>query len=250
MKTLVLSMPRMASKQVTFNLYRYFRAKGRVSEIYRVIDIEPSLDELFNIWHHRFKCKLIRDNNNLIRTEDPIISTSDEIENRCKLVSELTGPYVIKHFPKESDITDYLIKQVDRVYVLSREDIFSTALSICVSEISKSWIKSTYQQNAIAELLHTPVNVPVSRFGDVIRQILHYNEAYCADTAYKIEFNDICAATNSLEFCKLMDLEYIEFDFIEVGKEFGDNKTRMIINISELRDIFEEICGHGASGNT
>ena len=239
MKTLVLSLPRMASKQITFNLYRYFLARHEsVSVIHKVVDIEPSLDELFNIWHHRFKCKLVRDGNNLIRTTDAIASASDEIENRCKLVSELNGPYVIKHFPSENDITSFLINQVDRVYTLSRNDIFSNALSMCVSKISKAWIKSSYQEKAIADMIEVPVIVLADEFSYAIRQILYYNKTYLTDTAYILEFNDICAISNSFDFCKLLNLEYIEFDFIKVGEEFGDNKTKMISNMSELEDIY------------
>jgi hypothetical protein len=227
MKTLVLSLPRMGSKQITFNLYRYFRAKGDVSQIYPIIDIEPSLDEYLNIWHHRFKCKLIRNGTNLIRTDIPIEIVSDEIEHRINILKELNGPYVIKHFPT--------------VYTLYRNDIFSSALSVCVSEISKSWIKSVYQQNIISKLLNVPITVPVNRFGDVIRQILQYNKTYYAVATHKIEFNDICAATNSYEFCKLMDLEYIDFDFIMLGKEFGDNKEQMVSNIDELKGIYDKL---------
>ena len=239
MKTLVLSLPRMASKQITFNLYRYFLARPEsVSVIQEVVDIEPSLDELFNIWHHRFKCKLIRDGNNLIRTSEPIISATEEIENRCRLISELSGPYVIKHFPKENDITPFLLNQSGRVYTLSRNDIFGNALSICVSKMSKSWIKSSYQEKAIADMIEVPAIVSADEFGYTIRQILHYNKTYLTDAAYVLEFDDICAVSNSFDFCKLLNLEYIEFDFIKVGEEFGNNKTKMISNMSELEDIY------------
>ena len=239
MKTLVLSMPRMASKQITFNLYRYFLARYEsVSIIKEVVDIEPSLDELFNIWHHRFKCKLIREQNNLIRTDKIITSVRDEIDNRYKLVGELEGPYVIKHFPNENDITPFLINQVDRVYTLSRNDIFGNALSICVSRISRAWIKSSFQEKAIADMIEVPAIVSADEFGYTIRQILHYNKTYLTDAAYVLEFDDICAVSNSFDFCKLLNLEYIEFDFIKVGEEFGDNKTKMISNMSELEDIY------------
>ena len=239
MKTLVLSMPRMASKQITFNLYRYFLARYEsVSIIKEVVDIEPSLDELFNIWHHRFKCKLIREQNNLIRTDKIITSVRDEIDNRYKLVGELEGPYVIKHFPNENDITPFLINQVDRVYTLSRNDIFGNALSICVSRISRAWIKSSFQEKAIADMIEVPAIVSADEFGYTIRQILHYNKTYLTDAAYVLEFDDICAVSNSFDFCKLLNLEYIEFDFIKVGEEFGNNKTKMISNMSELEDIY------------
>ena len=239
MKTLVLSMPRMASKQITFNLYRYILARYEsVSIIKEVVDIEPSLDELFNIWHHRFKCKLIREQNNLIRTDKIITSVRDEIDNRYKLVGELEGPYVIKHFPNENDITPFLINQVDRVYTLSRNDIFGNALSICVSRISRAWIKSSFQEKAIADMIEVPAIVSADEFGYTIRQILHYNKTYLTDAAYVLEFDDICAVSNSFDFCKLLNLEYIEFDFIKVGEEFGNNKTKMISNMSELEDIY------------
>ena len=231
----------MASKQITFNLYRYFLARSKsVSVIHKVIDIEPSLDELFNIWHHRFKCKLIREQNNLIRTNEIITSIQDEIDNRCKLVSELNGPYVIKHFPNENDITPFLIRQADRVYILSRNDIFGNALSLCLSKISKAWIKSSYQQKTIANMIETPTVVSPDEFRQAVRQILCYNKAYLTDAAYLLEFNDICAICNSFDFCKLLDLEYIEFDFIKVGEEFGNNKIKMISNMSELKDIYSE----------
>lgn len=239
MKTLVLSMPRMASKQITFNLYRYFLARYEsVSIIKEVVDIEPSLDELFNIWHHRFKCELIREQNNLIRTDKIITSVRDEIDNRYKLVGELEGPYVIKHFPNENDITPFLINQVDRVYTLSRNDIFGNALSICVSRISRAWIKSSFQEKAIADMIEVPAIVSADEFGYTIRQILHYNKTYLTDAAYVLEFDDICAVSNSFDFCKLLNLEYIEFDFINVGEEFGNNKIKMISNMSELEDIY------------
>ena len=232
-------MPRMASKQITFNLYRYFLARYEsVSIIKEVVDIEPSLDELFNIWHHRFKCKLIREQNNLIRTDKIITSVRDEIDNRYKLVGELEGPYVIKHFPNENDITPFLINQVDRVYTLSRNDIFGNALSICVSRISRAWIKSSFQEKAIADMIEVPAIVSADEFGYTIRQILHYNKTYLTDAAYVLEFDDICAVSNSFDFCKLLNLEYIEFDFIKVGEEFGNNKTKMISNMSELEDIY------------
>jgi len=228
----------MASKQITFNLYRYFLAKYKdVSVIHKIVDIEPSLDELFNIWHHRFKYKLKSDGNNLVRTNELITSSDEEIANRCEYVKDLNGPYVIKHFPMDNDITPFLINQVDRVYTLSRKDIFGNALSICLSRISKSWIRSQYQQKVISEMVQTPVIIPVNEFRRVVQQISDYNRTYLADAIRILEFDDICSVTNSFDFCRLLDLEYIEFSFIKVGEEFGNNKTRMILNMPELRDI-------------
>jgi hypothetical protein len=243
MKTLVLSLPRMGSKQITFNLYRYLKARyGTVSEIYPVRDIEPSLDELFNTGHHRFKCTLVRENNNLIRTDNIILSLSDELDNRKKLVYELDGPYVIKHFPiVDRSITDFLLNCVDNTYVLHREDIFSTALSTCIGIISHSWIKSDFQQMIIDDWLRVPIVVPAHIFSERVMQSIRYKKTFCTNNARKIEFNDICAATNSYEFCKLMDLEYIDFDFIMLGKEFGDNKEQMVSNIDELKGIYDKL---------
>jgi hypothetical protein len=239
MKTQILSLPRMASKQITFNLYRYFLAKYKdVSVIHKIVDIEPSLDELFNIWHHRFKYKLKSDGNNLVRTNELITSSDEEIANRCEYVKDLNGPYVIKHFPMDNDITPFLINQVDRVYTLSRNDIFNNALSICLSRISKSWIRSQYQQKMISTMIESPIDIPVDEFRQVVQQIFNYNKIYLVDTAHILEFDDICSVANSIDFCTLLDLEYIEFSFIKIGEEFGDNKTRMISNMSELQDIY------------
>jgi hypothetical protein len=38
-----------------------------------------------------------------------------------------------------------------------------------------------------------------------------------------------------------MDLEYIDFDFIMLGKEFGDNKEQMVSNIDELKGIYDKL---------
>jgi hypothetical protein len=233
----------MGSKQITFNLHRYLKARyGCVSEIYPIRDIEPSLDELFNTGHHRFKCTLQQGSNNLIRTDIIISSISDELNNRQKLVSELAGPYVIKHFPLvDRTITTFLLNCVDKTYVLYRDDIFGTVLSTCIGIISHSWIISDFQQMIIDDWLCSPVVIPKDMFTERLMQVINYKKTFYTDATHKIEFNDICAATNSYEFCKLLDLEYIEFDFIMLGKEFGDNKEQMVSNISELKDIYNKL---------
>jgi hypothetical protein len=237
MKTLLLGLPRTASKRAINNLYNYYIVRyGNVSSVYK----EPSLNELFNTYHpHLFKYKLIKDGNNFAYTNDLITSPDEELLYRRDCVRSLPGPYIIKHFPlnEHDDFTSFVIEQTDNMFTLFRKNAFDHALSICLGLLTNSWYNSQQQQQIISHMTNTPTIIPRYMFIDVVQRISWYNETYVVPGKNIIDFDDLCTIHNSIDFCKLFNLPIIDFKFDSIGKEFGENKHKMVANISELQQL-------------
>jgi hypothetical protein len=251
MKTCVIAMPRTASKTVMHYLSSYYREKYKKISYISYIEDEmivrdtSSLEEFLNYQHPSwFVHTVIQiDPYEIFMSRIKIKSVIDELNHRMNIIRNLEYPYVIKHFPYDDIkyITTELLSLVDRTYYLIRPDIFEHSLSWELAIKTRSWINNPAQDKIIQDAKINPIVIDIDSYTIRLKELLEYNKKYERHDS-TISVDQIKTINSSKDFCKVFNLEFIDFKFTKLPIEFGDNKKYMIANLDELHDIYSYLC--------
>jgi hypothetical protein len=231
---------------VLHNLYAY--VKQRYSNIIEIDDnraratLVISLDEMLNQFHDTlFSEQACLVGDRIVFNGKLIESVDDELACRYNLIQNITQPYVLKYFPLTHRFLDNLPSFADRTYYLTRQDLMSQTLSFCLSSKNHVWCKGSNQDQFINESLEQPVHVDEALFRAMAKKFKWFNTEYIPQGSRCLDTSQIETISSAENFCKLLDLEFVDFKFIKFRKEFGDNKRNMVSNIARLEEIFMEV---------
>jgi len=248
----IITMPRSGSKTVMQYMTLYYREKYKnlfVSTLISTKDIiwqglksAWSVDEFLN-HHHKGMFQghaEILNRFEILVSDKKIDSIEKELISRLDIIQNLTEPYILKHFPRGyTHITDQLISIPANIYYITRDDIFNHTLSWALSQRLASWVNNNHQKNMISLSENSPITVDHIAFRGLLRELLHFSKKF-NDGRPVIRFEDIIALNNARDFCTLFNLDFVDFEFVKIGEEFGNHKLQMIANINELHDIYTE----------
>lgn len=154
------------------------------------------------------------------------------------LNSELS--WVIKSVPrnKYDPIIQTMITETDLCMAIIRRDLFSHALSFCLSKQINSWSREEIIEfNSIHKYTAEPIQIDTDLFLHTYKWFSDYNNVKWHKLMRVVEFETLTKIKTAEEFCDYFRIPLLKFNYIEFPIEYGDNKFNMISNLDELESI-------------
>ena len=211
MKILVVGFPRSGTKFLTENLINYIGGQ--------------KIDNTVLMPSHLY--------NN--------IDIQDFFNNRIQTVKNVTvdSCFKLHHYivPNNILLSDNFLSIFDNIFHIQRRNIFELLLSNSISSHTGSWSKDDFQDTLIDNLTKNKIKINVDNFRSLILRLNRSNSLSLKNE--KIIFTeDIVKCRTSEEFCKLLELNFRDFEVIH-KPEFGNNKMNMIQNLHQLQSCFD-----------
>jgi hypothetical protein len=242
MKIAINSLPRCGTKLLQANLHRYIKSAGydvlcpdsfdSILEPFNFVDHELGLQVtktgIDSIDKHKINYKVIYQNPQSLHTE---------IINRFTHLTSLKQSWVYKRTPwvRFDPILYESAVELDKCISVMRSDSFDHALSFVLAKQLDIWAPTEQLNEAIKTHTIKQIKLDKNEFAIHYKWIKDYNNIKWAKDIQVVDFDKMVKLKNDREFCEFFQLPFVEFDFHKFVVEYGDNKRKMISNVSELR---------------
>lgn len=164
---------------------------------------------------------------------------SDELLNRINLIASLDNSWVIKEFVFDSFDFSEILHLADRIYVLTRdrsERILSAVFShsFNIFNVQQARVSAEFAAFRNTGVKFTIPKETVDLF--IAQQgVFEKFEPPKTEKVQILDFSDLVKCTTNKEFCQLLNLPIVDFNFVSKTKELDIDKFEMIENLDEVK---------------